>query len=122
MNRNKALPGQERSTVYELARPTTLPKKYAHSWERRSQTRGGGRPACIVPEARLNEWDGLIFCAVRAAATGPPPPYLQAGRLRSQPCAFPLKFHDYFAKSPTLQSAIAFTSKSPKRETAAWKR
>ena len=105
----------KRGMVCEFARPTIPPKRYSHGWERR-------RLACIVPEARLSEWDGLIFCEVRAADAGPPPPNLQAGRLRSQPCAFPLKFHDHFAKAPTLQSADAKEANCTPKETAAWKR
>jgi len=41
---------------------------------------------------------------------------------RSQPCAFPLKFHDYFAKAPTRQSADAKEANCTPKETAAWKR
>ncbi|MBL7644945.1 MAG: hypothetical protein JNK74_02030 [Candidatus Hydrogenedentes bacterium] len=101
--------------LYELTRPITLLKKHLQGWERR-------RPACIVPKARLTDWERFILCKVRAAAAPPPPPHRQAGRLRSQPCAFPLKFNDYFAKAPTRQSADAKEANCTPKETAAWKR
>jgi hypothetical protein len=115
MNRSGWQSDSERVMVYKIARPTKLTKRYAHGWERR-------RPACIVPKARSTGWEGLIFFKVRAAAAPPPPPHRQAGRLRSQPCAFPLKFHDYFAKAPTRQSANAKEANCTPKETPAWKR